>query len=108
MSGHTIRVIGRPDERKDYQERGNPLQRIAEALKTNDVSTDVLKEELDNFLAGMQASLDGVRETIGEYTLETLELSVEVSASGKVSLFGSGGELSGKGGLKLVLKRKSP
>ena len=38
---------------------------------------------------------------------ETVSVTAEVSAKGKVSLLGSGGELGGKGGITFTFKRST-
>jgi hypothetical protein len=42
------------------------------------------------------------------YQVEEVTLSLEVGASGKVSMFGTGAEVSGKGAITLTLKRAGP
>ena len=37
--------------------------------------------------------------------LEQVELSIEISSEGQVSILGTGGKLEGKGGIKLSFKR---
>jgi hypothetical protein len=48
-----------------------------------------------------------VPDVLGAYAVESIELSAEVSATGTVSLLGTGGEVSGSGGLTISLKRVS-
>jgi hypothetical protein len=46
-------------------------------------------------------------KTFGEFHLESVEVSLEISADGKVGFFGSHVGLSGKSGITLSFKRKS-
>ena len=47
----------------------------------------------------MGSVLDGVPAAMGDYRLEQVQISAEVSAKGQLSLLGTGGELAGKSGL---------
>ena len=44
-------------------------------------------------------------EAVGPLRIDTVTLAVEISAKGTVSLFGTGGELAGGGGITFTLKR---
>ena len=50
---------------------------------------------------------DGFGQTRAEtgLSLEEVELSIEVSSEGQVSILGTGGKLDGKGGIKLSFRR---
>ncbi len=41
-------------------------------------------------------------------SLEEVELSIEISSEGQISILGSGGKISGTGGIKLSFKRQRP
>lgn len=56
----------------------------------------------------MHDTLDGVPNALAGYHLEEMEIEVEVSAEGEVSLLGTGGKVGGKGSLTLQLKRTDP
>lgn len=68
------------------------------------VSTDDLKQQIGNLLAVVSDVFDQASAETG-LTLEQVELSIEVSSEGKVSILGSGGKLEGKGGMKLSFRR---
>lgn len=70
------------------------------------IDPDELKERLTKFLNSMESVIQGVRDEFGGFALDSVTLTVEVSAKGQVSLLGTGGELAGKGGLTFTLKRK--
>ena len=55
--------------------------------------SDRLGDVFDQSLAETGIVLDGV------------ELSIEISSEGQVSILGSGGKIEGKGGIKLSFKR---
>jgi hypothetical protein len=100
----TISIIGR----EDRQERA-PLGRIEEwRYKHEEVPIEKIKNQLSDFLDGMQRILDGVPNTMTNYELESIDISVEVSSKGNISLLAIGGELGSTGGLTLHLKKRSP
>ena len=50
---------------------------------------------------------DQARDETG-MSLEEVELSIEVSSEGQISILGSGGKIGGSGGIKLSFKRQRP
>jgi len=96
-----IRVFSREDI--DGKDRG----RIRDFFYTSDeVDVNKLKTHLNSFLQTMQSVVQSVPAKFGEFKLDTVTLTVEVSAKGTVSLLGTGGEFAGKGGLTFTLKRQ--
>ena len=103
MSEDKITVIGR----QDTQDRG-PLGKVKDwVYRQEEISAQKIKSELSDFLSSMQGILEGLPEDIAEYELESMDISVEISSKGNVSLMAVGGELGGTGGLVLHLKKKS-
>ena len=98
-----ITTYERPQERGF----GEKFASAAAAIKSSStVAADTLREQLTAFLSTMDTVVKGLPAKIGEFRLETVELKVEVSAKGTVSLLGTGGELSGTGGLTFTLQRQ--
>lgn len=54
----------------------------------------------------MQAIIDKAPEQQKGFALDQIQVAVEISAKGHLSLLGTGGELAGKGGLTFTFKRK--
>lgn len=99
-SENTITVIGR----RDVVERG-PEGRI----RREQVSVSRIKSALSDFLTGMGEILGRLPDEIGDYELKSMDISVEVSSSGSISLMGvAGGEMGGTGGLVLHLEKAPP
>jgi hypothetical protein len=67
----------------------------------------VLKTEMRGLLQVVSDVFDQANQQTG-LQLEEVELSVELSAEGQVSIMGSGGKLADKGGIKLKFKRATP
>jgi hypothetical protein len=71
-----------------------------------EISTEEFQERLRKFLTSMEEVVKGLPNTLGEFKLDSITLTAEVSAKGQVSLLGTGGEVAGKGGLTFTLKRE--
>ena len=71
------------------------------------VDVEDLKREIGNLLAVVGTVFDQARNAAG-LSLEEVELSIEVSSEGQISILGSGGKISGSGGIRLSFKRRHP
>jgi hypothetical protein len=102
MNERTIKIIGR----EDTQDRG-PLGKVKDwYYRQEDVSIEKIKSELSDLLSSMQEVLEGIPDKMAGYELESMDISVEISSKGNVSLLAVGGELGGTGGLTLHLKKR--
>ena len=70
------------------------------------VKTETLQANLQALLDKLGDVLQGLPAEIGNYSLSEMTLAVSVTAKGAVSLLGSGGEVTGQGGITLKLTRK--
>jgi hypothetical protein len=68
------------------------------------ISADQLKRQIGDLVAVVGEVFDQSHAETG-LLLEQVELSIEVSSEGQISILGSGGKLEGKGGIKLSFKR---
>ncbi|MBU2662690.1 hypothetical protein KOI35_04145 [Actinoplanes bogorensis] len=101
-----VRIFGLDEGQSGRTERG--LFRRADELRLGwgEVPAAVLRERVEQFVATMGSVLDGVPAAMGEYRLEQVQISAEISAKGQVSLLGTGGELAGKSGLTFTFVKK--
>lgn len=97
-------VLGLDDEDPDAQTRG--LRFVPKRTERAAVPTDKLADQMHDFVAAVQKIVGGVPAAVGGFTVESVEVSAEISATGKVSFLGSGGELSGKGGITFKLMHR--
>jgi hypothetical protein len=67
------------------------------------ISADELKQQVGNLIAVVGDVFDWSHRETG-LSLDQVELSIEVSSEGQVSILGSGGKLE-EGGIKLCFKR---
>ena len=71
------------------------------------ISAEELKRQIGNLLSVVSDVFDQSRAETG-IVLDGVELSIEISSEGQISILGSGGKLEGKGGIKLSFKRTPP
>lgn len=71
-----------------------------------ELSTDQVAERLSSFLNAMDGILGKLPASLGGFEIDQMELKIEISAKGQVSLLGTGGEVGTNGGLSFTLKRK--
>lgn len=102
----TIRVFGIDDSDAERAER-SPFRK-GEELRYGraEIPVEVFSRRVETFLATMRDVISGLADTAGEYRLDQVQVAVEVSAKGHVSLLGAGGELAGKGGLTFTFTRR--
>src|SRR5438067_8039724 len=96
-NNETLSVVG-PIETED---RGMLQRQLVRAQ----VDVKELRERIHAFLHAMESALGDISQQFGDYKLDTISVSAEVSAKGQISLLGTGGELAGKGGLNFTFKR---
>ena len=70
------------------------------------ITAEELKQNLEEFIEVVEVSFDRAESSKSKLQLEEIELSIEISGNGKVSLLGIGGEAAAKGAVKLKFKRK--
>lgn len=96
-----ITVLGYDD---GPAERGFFEKRLARRA----IPVEQLQEEVKSFLNAMEKVIGSISTRVGSFEMDTITVSAEVNAKGKVSLLGSGGEMGGKGGLSFSFKRPKP
>jgi hypothetical protein len=82
------------------QLRGGLVRRV-------EIGAEDLKREIGNLIAVVGDVFNQARSEAG-LSLEEVELSIEISSEGQVSILGSGGKIGGSGGIKLSFKRQRP
>src|SRR5829696_4253174 len=79
-------------------------RRLADRVGT--VSSDVLAKNLQSFCEEIDEAFDGIETAVRNYQLDSVEIMVQVSASGEVKMVGGvSAELTG--GLKLTFSRQT-
>jgi biotin synthase-related radical SAM superfamily protein len=71
------------------------------------VEVTKLKQEMKGFLQAMKEMLDEAEDANSKMQLDEVQLSVEISGEGQISLLGiGGGKAGGKGAMTFKFKRK--
>lgn len=73
----------------------------------SDIPLDLFRQRAQDFMTTVGDVIGGLAARAGEYELAQVEVNVEISAKGQLSLLGTGGELAGKGGLTFTFKKSS-
>lgn len=102
VDSDTISIFGLEGD----DDRGMFFSRADARFQREAVKVADLEGALRAFLASMGGVLSAVPFALGEFRIDQIELSLEVSAKGAVSLLGSGGEVGGTGGVTLTLTRQ--
>jgi hypothetical protein len=69
------------------------------------VSAEDLRNRVSSFLDSMGDVVAKLPGGFGDFTMDTVTLTAEVSAKGQVSLLGTGAEVAGKGGITFTFRR---
>jgi hypothetical protein len=107
-----IRIFGREDEGDDAEgsakDRAWFAPRRASEIKytVGDVDAGKLQRKLADLLTKLDAVLKETPGKVGAFSVESMSITVEVSAKGSVSLLGTGGETGASGGITFQLKRQ--
>ncbi len=84
------------------------MRSFGDGLAVRTVDAGVLEQNLDSFLKTMSQVIGRVQGQFADYQLDSISLKAEISASGSVSLLGTGGKVEGGGGLEFTFKRIGP
>ncbi len=68
------------------------------------ISAGDLKRQIGELVSVVGDVFDQTRAE-SRVQLEVVELSIEISSEGQVSILGTGGKIAGRGGIKLTFKR---
>lgn len=78
------------------------------AGKVSEVAVATMQENMRRFLHALSIILCVPSEQIGELTLDTIEISVQIDGKGNIGITGVGAaELAAHGGIKLILRKKN-
>nr|WP_294506583.1 hypothetical protein [uncultured Rhodopila sp.] len=106
-TSETVKVVegGRGSEDTGGGFGSSAVQAVRKSLTQRvQIDAEDLKRQIGNLTSVVTDVFDQARGETG-LSLDQVELSIEVSSEGQVSILGSGGKLEGKGGIKLSFKR---
>jgi len=93
-SKYELTIVGAPDD----DDRSRRSRRVT-------LDPEGLSKEVLGFVEVMNTVLASASESTKEFHLSQVQISAEISATGKLSIFGTGAEVSGKGGLVFTFHR---
>jgi hypothetical protein len=93
------------DDDEGGADRALSFRRDDVRLARQRVPAEQLRDNVGAFVRAMGRALEGVPSALSGYSIDSIEISAEVGASGKVSLLGNGAELVAKGGIAFTLTR---
>ncbi|MFD7258376.1 hypothetical protein [Streptomyces sp. NPDC059874] len=99
-----IRVLGLEDGDDRSLFRRSQEWRLGRA----EVPVEVFQERVSGFLDSMRSVIEALPAGCGDFQLNEVTISAEVSAKGQISLLGSGGELAGSSSLTFTFTRGTP
>ncbi|ATE54222.1 Pepco domain-containing protein [Actinosynnema pretiosum] len=102
----TIRLLGLEEPEPGRAERSG-RRREEFRYERSEIPVEVFRRRVEEFLGSVREVVAGLSATAGDYHLDQVQVSVEISAKGQLSLLGTGGELAGKGGMVFTFKRGS-
>lgn len=110
MSDDAITIISAVVEVLAPGPEGRPLAprqrpRAATTVLVTERSVDEVQANLTRFVSQVSDMLDTARSEISGYVLETVEVAAEITGEGKVGFMGTGVNLGGSTGLKIVFRR---
>lgn len=70
------------------------------------VGVKELKENIRNFFSQLNEILIIGDDKVGEFTVDQVEVSAQITGEGKICLLGSGAKMSVNGGLTFILTRR--
>ena len=100
MSAEGIEIVGR-----DTDEEVEEVRSFGWFIRRGTVAPETLRDSLRKFMSSLEEALQGTPINVAGYEVEELQLALEVTAKGSVALLGTGGEVGGKGGITLTLRR---
>lgn len=98
MENCIISIVGKESDTFISKGNGGPH------LVCRDLPIDTLQKNLTEFIEKLGASLKNIQSGISNYDLDEIEINIEVSATGGISLVGSI-EAGATGGITLRFKR---
>lgn len=92
-----------PPEPATAARRGLPVRTAPSGAKAFEV--EVLRDNMRQFLAVLQEVLPTEMTTVGDFRVDEVEVSAEVTGEGSLMLLGTGVRAAGAGGIKFILRR---
>jgi hypothetical protein len=96
----TVPADGRPIHPRDLRKMRETVMHATEH------AVEEMRENMTRFIHGVQQMLADGAAISGEFQIEEVEVSALVTGEGKIGFAGTGMNLQGETGLKIIFKRK--
>jgi hypothetical protein len=100
-SGDLLVFVSYLDNEDDSSRGSDDLPRGAVRLRA-----EVLADNVSQLLTVLGGVFARAPATVGPMQMDSITLTAEIGAEGSLALLGTGGKLSGKGGLTFTFKRR--
>jgi hypothetical protein len=101
LSDDLLVIVSSGDNEDDGNRGRDDLPRGAVRLKA-----EVLADSVSQLLTVLGGAFARAPATIGPMQMDSITLTAEIGAEGSLAILGTGGKLSGKGGLTFTFKRR--
>jgi len=100
MDTDKIFIVG-ADYETDTRDAGRDRR-----IHFKDISPEILKNGLLNVVNSISSVLEKIDENMESYRLEEISIALELTASGKIAIVGSGIDAGSKGGIQLKFQKE--
>ncbi len=90
-----------------YDDPVEDAARMRQIREQHWVEAEELQSNMNQFLEVLGQTFDQAEQSYSKIQLDEIELTVEINGKGQVGLLGTGGEVGGKGAIKLKFKRNN-
>jgi len=104
MKNEKITIIGL--ESFDNDDGTRDMSDLLKSFKSNEINTKKLQKEFQKTLSKISTMIAGYKESLDNYEMNEITISLEISAKGKIGLLGSGLTAGGASGLKIKFIKK--
>jgi hypothetical protein len=105
VADDVIRVFGLEEDDEDDRSSGRSPEDFR--YKRSEIPVDEFRLRVAEFVSGIESVIREIAASAGEYELDEVQVAVEVSAKGKLSILGTGGELAGKGAMTFKFRKSA-
>lgn len=103
QDNRTVWVVTAEPEPTEPARRGLPVRTSPSGARS--IEIDALRDNMRQFLAVLQEILPSEMTTVGDFRVDEVEVSAEVTGEGSLMLLGTGVRAAGAGGIKFILRR---
>jgi hypothetical protein len=104
-AGATLNFLVAADEDESGGGTKGIFSRGDRDVALREISVQTVQRNLESTIAKLRQAFSGLQGAGGDLPLKSVEVSFEISASGTITILGTGVETSGTGGITLTFER---